>query len=77
MSRPSPTFDLRIVEAAIASTQFAGRITHLETTPSTNDVAAKAALAGARVGVWIADRQIAGRGRGAHTWHSPPPPAYI
>src|SRR3984957_5094589 len=71
MSRPSPTFDLRTVEAAIASTQFAGCITHLETTPSTNEVALKAAQSGARTGVWIADQQIAGRGRGRHTWHSP------
>jgi BirA family biotin operon repressor/biotin-[acetyl-CoA-carboxylase] ligase len=71
MSQPSPTFDLAAVEAAIAGTQFAGKLTHLATAPSTNDLALKAALAGARSGVWIADRQIAGRGRGRHTWHSP------
>lgn len=71
MPQSSPAFDLQAVEAAIASTGFAGRVTHLETTLSTNDVALKAALAGARSGVWIADQQIAGRGRGDHSWHSP------
>jgi BirA family transcriptional regulator, biotin operon repressor / biotin---[acetyl-CoA-carboxylase] ligase len=71
MSRPSAPFDLHTVEAAVASTQFAGHIHHLPTTPSTNALALKAAQSGARVGVWIADQQIAGRGRGAHTWHSP------
>jgi len=71
MPHPSPTFDLAHLDAAIASTQFAGHITHLATTLSTNDLALKAALAGARRGVWIADHQLAGRGRGGHAWHSP------
>jgi BirA family biotin operon repressor/biotin-[acetyl-CoA-carboxylase] ligase len=71
MSSESHSFNLAAVESAIAATQFAGHLHHLATTPSTNDIALKAALAGARTGVWIADRQIAGRGRGAHTWHSP------
>jgi BirA family biotin operon repressor/biotin-[acetyl-CoA-carboxylase] ligase len=70
-SSESHPFDLAEVEAAIAATSFAGHLHHLVTTPSTNDVAAKAALAGARIGVWIADRQLAGRGRGRNTWHSP------
>jgi len=64
-------FDLPALERAIAATQFVGHVTHLETTPSTNDLALQAALAGARTGVWIADQQIAGRGRGRHAWHSP------
>jgi BirA family biotin operon repressor/biotin-[acetyl-CoA-carboxylase] ligase len=68
------TFDLAALNVALADTQFAGHITHLETTPSTNQVALKAALAGTRRGVWIADQQIAGRGRGRHTWHSPAGP---
>jgi BirA family biotin operon repressor/biotin-[acetyl-CoA-carboxylase] ligase len=67
----SGTFNLAEVESAVAATQFAGRLHHLASTPSTNDLAARAALAGARIGVWIADEQLAGRGRGAHTWHSP------
>jgi BirA family biotin operon repressor/biotin-[acetyl-CoA-carboxylase] ligase len=70
----SHSFNLAEVESAIAETLFAGHLHHLVSTPSTNDVAAKAALAGARIGVWIADRQLAGRGRGRNTWHSPPGP---
>jgi BirA family biotin operon repressor/biotin-[acetyl-CoA-carboxylase] ligase len=66
-----PNFNLAEVNAAVAGTQFAGHVHHLHTTPSTNDLALKAAQSGKRIGVWIADRQIAGRGRGAHTWHSP------
>jgi BirA family biotin operon repressor/biotin-[acetyl-CoA-carboxylase] ligase len=64
-------FHLNAVEAAIASTQFAGQLHHLAVTSSTSDLALQAALAGARTGVWIADQQIAGRGRGGHAWHSP------
>lgn len=64
-------FNLAEVNAAVAATPFAGHIHHLHSTPSTNDLALKAAQSGKRIGVWIADQQIAGRGRGAHTWHSP------
>ena len=73
LSQPSEpqTFDLAEVESAIATTLFRGHLHHLASTSSTNEVALKAALAGTRTGVWIADRQIAGRGRGGHTWHSP------
>jgi BirA family biotin operon repressor/biotin-[acetyl-CoA-carboxylase] ligase len=71
MSSESHSFNLAAVEAAVASTQFAGHVHHLATVDSTNAIALKAALSGTRLGVWIADRQIAGRGRGAHTWHSP------
>jgi BirA family biotin operon repressor/biotin-[acetyl-CoA-carboxylase] ligase len=73
LSQPSEpqTFDLAEVESAIAATLFRGHLHHLASTSSTNEVALKAALAGTRTGVWIADRQIAGRGRGGHTWHSP------
>jgi BirA family biotin operon repressor/biotin-[acetyl-CoA-carboxylase] ligase len=65
------SFNLAAVEAAIEGTEFAGQLHHLATTASTSDVALKAALAGARRGVWIADRQLTGRGRGTHLWHSP------
>ena len=68
---PIDSFDLAALETAVAATSFAGHLHHLSTTPSTNALALKAAQSGARVGVWIADQQIAGRGRGAHTWHSP------
>ena len=71
MSVQLEIFNLASIEAAIAATQFAGHLHHYRTTPSTNDLALKAAQAGARIGVWIADKQIAGRGRGRHTWHSP------
>jgi BirA family biotin operon repressor/biotin-[acetyl-CoA-carboxylase] ligase len=74
LSQPSESssFNLAEVEAAIASTQFAGHLHRLASTPSTNDLARQAAESGARHGVWIADQQTAGRGRGAHTWHSEP-----
>jgi BirA family biotin operon repressor/biotin-[acetyl-CoA-carboxylase] ligase len=67
----SELLDLRKVDAAVAGTTFAGKLHHLRTTSSTNEVALKAAQAGERSGVWIADMQLAGRGRGAHSWHSP------
>ncbi len=67
----SDPFNLAEVESVIAATSFAGHLHHLATTPSTSDVALKAAQSGARNGVWIADKQIAGRGRGGHAWHSP------
>jgi BirA family biotin operon repressor/biotin-[acetyl-CoA-carboxylase] ligase len=49
-----------------------GSLTHLATTTSTNQLALEAAQQGARSGVWLADEQTAGRGRGGHTWHSVP-----
>jgi BirA family biotin operon repressor/biotin-[acetyl-CoA-carboxylase] ligase len=64
-------FDLRAVEQAIANTEFAGQLQHFHAVASTNDLALDAAKAGARHGVWIADQQTAGRGRGSHIWHSP------
>jgi BirA family transcriptional regulator, biotin operon repressor / biotin---[acetyl-CoA-carboxylase] ligase len=67
---PTDTFNVAAVEAAIAGTEFAGCLTHFPTVASTNDLALEAAQAGARHGVWIADEQTAGRGRGGHTWHS-------
>jgi len=66
------TFDLDSVERKIAGTEFAGHLIHLATVASTNDLALRAAQAGARHGVWIADEQTAGRGRGGNTWHSAP-----
>ena len=65
-------FDLASLEAEIAGTAFAGSIHHLPSTPSTNTLALQAAQQGAATGVWIADEQTAGRGRGGHTWHSAP-----
>ena len=64
------TFDLQAVEAGIAGTEFAGRVMHFPSVGSTNVLAIEAAQAGARSGVWVADEQTAGRGRGGHGWHS-------
>ena len=64
------TFNLARVEAGIAGTEFAGRVMHFPVTASTNSLAIEAAQQGARGGVWVADLQTAGRGRGGHGWHS-------
>ncbi|HEY4381159.1 MAG TPA: biotin--[acetyl-CoA-carboxylase] ligase [Acidobacteriaceae bacterium] len=63
-------FNVTELHDAIAGTEFARHITHLAATTSTNDLALKAAQKGARNGIWIADKQLAGRGRGTHSWHS-------
>ncbi len=71
MSNNQPqSLNLAELDAAVAATQFHGQLHHLVSTTSTNDLALKAAQKGARNGVWIADQQIAGRGRGSHSWHS-------
>ncbi len=50
-----------------------GPITVLDSTASTNDDARALARSGCPHGaVVLADTQTAGRGRGAHRWHSPP-----
>src|SRR5215469_2761263 len=66
------SFDLSIVEAGITGTQFAGRVMHFSSVTSTNVLALDAAQSGTTSGVWVADEQTAGRGRGGHTWHSSP-----
>ncbi len=58
--------------SALQGTRFAGQLVHLPRVESTNALALEAAAAGARTGVWLADEQTAGRGRGGHTWHSSP-----
>ncbi|HEX7159141.1 MAG TPA: biotin--[acetyl-CoA-carboxylase] ligase [Edaphobacter sp.] len=63
-------FELEAVEAGIAGTEFAGRVMHFPSVGSTNQLALEAAQAGARSGVWVADEQTSGRGRGGHGWHS-------
>jgi BirA family biotin operon repressor/biotin-[acetyl-CoA-carboxylase] ligase len=65
-------FDANAVEEGIASTQFSGSVMHFPAVGSTNTLALEAAQAGARGGVWVADEQMAGRGRGGHGWHSAP-----
>src|SRR5271170_3581342 len=66
----STAFDLKAVEASIAATEFSGRVMHFPSVGSTNALALEAAQAGVRSGVWVADEQTAGRGRGGHGWHS-------
>jgi BirA family biotin operon repressor/biotin-[acetyl-CoA-carboxylase] ligase len=63
-------FDLKAVEEGIAGTEFAGRVRHFSSVTSTSSLAVEAAQRGARNGVWVADEQTAGRGRGGHSWHS-------
>jgi BirA family biotin operon repressor/biotin-[acetyl-CoA-carboxylase] ligase len=64
------TFNTAEVEDAITETNFHTRIMHFPVVGSTSQLALEAASAGAWGGVWIADEQTAGRGRGGHTWHS-------
>jgi BirA family biotin operon repressor/biotin-[acetyl-CoA-carboxylase] ligase len=64
-------FDLHALEAALARTIFAGRLHFSPVTQSTNTDALEAARAAAPHGsVYFADEQLAGRGRGNHSWHS-------
>ena len=63
-------FDLAAVDEGIAGTSFAGRLLHFDSVGSTNALALEAAQAGARAGVWVADEQTSGHGRGGHGWHS-------
>jgi BirA family transcriptional regulator, biotin operon repressor / biotin---[acetyl-CoA-carboxylase] ligase len=64
------SFDRIEVERGLAGTGFSGQVKHLGSVGSTNTLALEAAQAGARAGVWLADEQTAGRGRGGHGWHS-------
>jgi BirA family biotin operon repressor/biotin-[acetyl-CoA-carboxylase] ligase len=64
-------FDLAALEASLAGTLFAGKIHSSPVTDSTNSDALAAARNGAPHGsVWLTEEQLAGRGRGAHAWHS-------
>jgi len=64
-------FDLATLEADLADTLFAGKLHFARVTGSTNADAVAAARDGAPSGsVFFADEQLAGRGRGDHTWMS-------
>jgi len=64
-------YDLPALSVALAGTPFAGNIRHFPTIHSTNVLAMREADEGAPEGmVYVADEQTAGRGRGAHSWHS-------
>jgi len=63
--------DLGTLEGALRGTIFAGKLHYFPTTGSTNTDALEAARDGAPHGsVYFADEQVAGRGRGGHTWQS-------
>jgi BirA family biotin operon repressor/biotin-[acetyl-CoA-carboxylase] ligase len=69
----SDTFDLASISSALAGTPFGGRVQHLRSVTSTNQLALEAAQSGAPQGsTWVADEQTAGRGRGGHQWLSTP-----
>lgn len=64
-------YDLAALESALAGTVFAGKVHFSPVTGSTNTDAMAAAREGAPHGsVFLADEQLAGRGRGDHMWHS-------
>jgi BirA family transcriptional regulator, biotin operon repressor / biotin---[acetyl-CoA-carboxylase] ligase len=65
-------FDLAHLDLELEGAPFAGKLHFFPTIHSTNSLAMQEAEAGAAHGsVYFADRQTAGRGRGAHTWESP------
>ena len=67
------SYDLHALDRALAGTPFAGNLHHFAEIASTNTHAMQQGAAGAPHGsVYLADAQTAGRGRGAHTWSSPP-----
>ncbi|MGD0094925.1 MAG: biotin--[acetyl-CoA-carboxylase] ligase [Terracidiphilus sp.] len=64
-------FDLAALETGLAGTIFAGRLHFSPVTDSTNSAALEAARNSAPHGsVYLADEQLAGRGRGGHEWQS-------
>jgi len=69
----SDAFNLDELNHALAGSRFAGRLHYFPSIPSTNTHAMQQADAGAPDGsVYCADEQTLGRGRGAHSWSSPP-----
>ena len=64
-------FDLDDLHRRLAGTPFAGKVRHFPTIDSTNTFAMREAEQGQESNtVYLADEQTAGRGRGAHDWHS-------
>ena len=62
-----------VLASPLSATVFAGKVHHYFRVPSTNSEAMQAAAAGAPEGtVFLAEEQTAGRGRGGHSWSSPP-----
>jgi BirA family biotin operon repressor/biotin-[acetyl-CoA-carboxylase] ligase len=66
-------FDTPTLNQALTNTPFHGNLHFYPTIHSTNTQLMRQAETGAPEGtVYFADEQTAGRGRGAHTWASPP-----
>lgn len=64
-------FDLDTLRCELAGTPFAGKVRHFSTINSTNTLAMREAEDGQESNtIYLADEQTAGRGRGAHDWHS-------
>jgi BirA family biotin operon repressor/biotin-[acetyl-CoA-carboxylase] ligase len=60
-----------MLDPLLRGTIFSGRVHHYYKIGSTNTAAMEAASKGAPEGsVFLAEQQTAGRGRGAHEWHS-------
>ena len=70
IAQGSDRIDAAAVGRAIELLAISGPVVWLPVTGSTNQLALEAAQAGARRGIWVADEQTAGRGRGGHSWHS-------
>ncbi|HEX5283154.1 MAG TPA: biotin--[acetyl-CoA-carboxylase] ligase [Bryocella sp.] len=70
IQQESDTIDAAAVSRAIDLLPISGPVRCLPVTGSTNQLALEAAQAGTRRGIWVADEQTAGRGRGGHSWHS-------
>lgn len=70
IQQESDAIDAGAVERAVELLAISGPLTWLPVTGSTNQMALEAAQGGARRGIWVADEQTAGRGRGGHSWLS-------
>ena len=71
LSDQEDAYDLPALDIALAGTPFVGNIRYFPSILSTNVLAMREAEEGAPEGmVYLADEQTAGRGRGAHGWHS-------
>jgi len=70
IQQDSDAIEAGAVERAVELLAIGGPVTWLPETGSTNQLALEAAQTGARRGIWVADEQTAGRGRGGHSWHS-------
>ena len=71
--RSTDSYELPKLDRELAGTPFAGNVHYFAEIDSTNSFALEQGAAGAPHGsVYLADAQSAGRGRGAHSWASPP-----